>query len=58
MPEANWFDNKVLKKATRQVRDTLTFLGQHQQITLENQRGHQFTLTPASLCPEVHGRRV
>lgn len=50
LPEANWFDNKVLKKATRQVRDTLTFLGQHQQITLENQRGHRFTLTPASLA--------
>jgi hypothetical protein len=50
LPEANWFENKVLKKATRQVRDTLTFLGQHRRITLENQRGHRFTLTPTSLA--------
>ena len=49
LPEANWFENKVLKKATRQVRATLTFLSQHKEIMLENQRGHRFTITPRSL---------
>ncbi len=49
LPEANWFEEKVLKKATRQVRDTLSFLGKYEAIQIENQRGHRFNLEPATL---------
>jgi hypothetical protein len=49
LPEANWFDEKVLKKGTRQVRDTLKFLGEYKSILIENQRGHRFNLEPAKL---------
>src|SRR5438105_1983864 len=41
--EGNWFENKV-KKATKQVRDTLSFLSKYDAIVLENQRGHRFRL--------------
>jgi hypothetical protein len=49
LPEANWFEDKVLKKATKQVRDTLSFLGKYDAILIENQRGHRFHLEPAKL---------
>ncbi len=49
LPEANWFEDKVLKKATKQVRDTLTFLGKYDSLLIENQRGHRFSLEPARL---------
>jgi hypothetical protein len=49
LPEANWFEDKVLKKATKQVRDTLSFLGKYDSILIENQRGHRFSLEPAKL---------
>lgn len=47
-----WFENKVLKKATRQVRDTLAFLRQHDEIEIENQSGHRFHLIPANISRE------
>jgi len=49
LPEANWFENKILKKATKQVRDTLSFLNKYDSILIENQRGHRFRLEPAKL---------
>ena len=50
LPEAHWFEKKVLKIATRQVRDTLRYLSEHDEIAIENQRGHRFRLTPAKLA--------
>lgn len=42
--EANWFKRKVLKRGTRQIRDTLDYLRSHHEIELENHRGHRFRL--------------
>jgi len=42
--EARWFDRKVLKAGTRQIRDTLTYLAQHSRIEIENRRGHRLHL--------------
>jgi len=50
LPEANWFENKIVKKATKQVRDTLSFLNKYREIVIENQRGHRFRLEPARLA--------
>lgn len=47
--ERNWFENKVLGKATRQIKDTLGFLDQFPQITIANRRGHVFDLNRASV---------
>src|SRR5262245_6535222 len=42
--EARWFERKVLGRATRQVRDTLTYLESHEAIVVRNHRGHAFEL--------------
>jgi hypothetical protein len=47
--ERSWFQNKVLKKATSQVRDTLRFLGEHEQIRVTNARGHAFDIRGGDL---------
>jgi hypothetical protein len=50
LPEDYWFEKKVLKIGTKQVRNTLTFLGQYEEIVIENQRGHRFPPRPAALA--------
>jgi hypothetical protein len=47
--EKRWFDNDVLGKATRQIRNTLKYLDECKQIQLQNGRGHTFDLATASL---------
>lgn len=48
--ERSWFQNKVLDKPTRQVRDTLRFLGEHEQIRITNERGHAFDIRGSELA--------
>lgn len=38
--EAAWFDRKVIRKASAQIRDTLGYIQSHEQIELTNHRGH------------------
>ena len=47
--ERNWFERKVISKATKQVRDTLKFLKDYPRITIQNQRGHSFDLDAATV---------
>lgn len=47
--EEKWFRSKVLREATKQIRDTMKYLDQCHQIQLQNQRGHTFDLATASL---------
>ncbi|MGB8369544.1 MAG: hypothetical protein ACLPYZ_16750 [Limisphaerales bacterium] len=47
--ERDWFESKVLKKATRQIRDTLTYLQTHAEIKLKNHREHEFCLRPTTI---------
>jgi hypothetical protein len=42
--EERWFESKVVGKATKQVRDTLSYIQGIDSIELINQRGHTFTL--------------
>jgi hypothetical protein len=42
--EKRWFESKVLRQATRQVRDTLTYLNEARAIEIRNHRGHSFGL--------------
>ena len=48
--ERSWFRRKVLGKATSQIRDTLRFLGEHEQIRITNERGHSFDIRGAELA--------
>ncbi|CAM4282441.1 hypothetical protein [Corallococcus exiguus] len=43
--EIRWFQNKVLKKAKTQVRDTLNYLNSYPNIAIKNQRNHSFTIS-------------
>jgi len=47
--EQDWFVSKVLKKATSQIRDTLTYLQTHDEIKLKNHREHAFCLSSATI---------
>ncbi|WP_315741621.1 MULTISPECIES: hypothetical protein [unclassified Bradyrhizobium] len=42
--ETRWFEDKVLGKATKQVRDTLKYLEAHPSITVTNGHGHRFEI--------------
>lgn len=45
--ERSWFRKKVLGKATKQVRDTLSYLDEHEKISITNERGHLFDIRSA-----------
>ena len=47
--EKQWFKNKVLGKATKQIRDSVKYLSEHEAIQLRNERGH---------AVEVHGAEL
>lgn len=40
--EERWFERKVLRQATRQIRDTLTYLNCAGRVEIQNHRGHAF----------------
>jgi hypothetical protein len=40
-----WFENKVIKKATRQIRDTLDYLNRHDPISVVNNYGQTVPLS-------------
>lgn len=42
--ERRWFRKKVLKEATKQVRDTLRYLETQPEISITNQRGHRINV--------------
>lgn len=42
--ERRWFESKVIRKATKQLRDTLRYLNAYSEIHVPNERGHIFNL--------------
>ncbi len=52
--EANWFEKKVLRKATQQIRDTIHFLDAHDKINIINARGHSFDVIAAKTNKSFH----
>jgi hypothetical protein len=47
--EKRWFTDEVVKKATRQMKDTLSYLNKYTNIQLANRRGHVFNLATAKV---------
>jgi hypothetical protein len=45
--ERNWFEDEILRKATRQIRDTMSYLKNFPQIEVRNNRGHVFDIATA-----------
>lgn len=52
--EVTWFEKKVLKKATKQIRDTLSYLNTYKEIELTNEKGHVFNVANAQLCKQFN----
>lgn len=46
---SRWFNDKVVKYATKQVRDTLDYLSKYPSIKIENEKGHLFNINQGSL---------
>jgi hypothetical protein len=46
--ERNWFQKKVVRKGSSQIRDTLSYLQQYSTIAVKNQRNHEFNLALTS----------
>jgi hypothetical protein len=51
--EIRWYERKVLTKGAKQVRDTLSYLDQHENIGIRNNKEHEFNLQPNSIT-ELH----
>ena len=51
--EERWFNKKVVALASRQIRDTINYLNNHHNFTLENHRGHQLQLESNSIS-QIH----
>lgn len=47
--ERNWFERKVMKKATSQIRDTLRYLNENPRILIANEHGHRFEIERTNL---------
>lgn len=47
--ERVWFEKKILKKATSQIRDTLHYLEENVRIHIRNEHGHGFDIERAQL---------
>lgn len=45
-----WFENKVLKKAVKQIKSTLGYISDYPEIFIENERGHKLNITEAKDC--------
>jgi hypothetical protein len=47
--EQQWFKRKIIEKAKSQIRDTLNYLHNHNNIQIQNHRGHTFNIKVSSL---------
>lgn len=52
--ERRWYENKVIKKATKQVRDTIDYLWKHDSIELTNHAGDVFNIATARFKTKHH----
>ena len=48
--ENKWYEKKVLKLATKQIRDTLSYINDYPDVTLSNNRGHSIDVSSSSLA--------
>jgi hypothetical protein len=51
--EKNWYERKVLGKATKQIRDSLEYIRKNGHIEITNLRGHSFELSGTQI-QETH----
>ena len=47
--ETKWFESKVQKKAVKQIKGSLGYIKEYEDITITNERGHCFNICEANL---------
>jgi hypothetical protein len=52
--ESNWFEKKIIGNATKQIRDTLSYLNTHEEIKIANERGHKFNVISGNISKRIH----
>ncbi len=50
--DVKWFENKILKKAVKQIKSTLMYIAIYPEIVIENAKGHKLNITEAKKCPD------
>lgn len=48
--DKKWFENKILKKAVKQIKSTLGYIKNYREILIENEKGHKLNITQANKC--------
>lgn len=48
--DKKWFENKVLKKAVKQIKSTLGYIANYPEIIIENEKGHRLNIVEAKSC--------
>jgi len=48
--ERRWFEETVVKRATRQIRDTLSYLKTYPVVEVSNEWGHAFNVAAAKIA--------
>lgn len=47
--ESKWFEKKVIKKATKQIRDTINYFKDYDEVVLTNNQGHSFNIATSKV---------
>lgn len=50
--ERNWFENKVINKAVKQIKSTLSYISDYPEIVIENEKGHKLDIIRAKACTD------
>jgi hypothetical protein len=48
--DVKWFENKILKKAVKQIKSTLKYISTYPEIFIENEKGHKLDVIKAKEC--------
>src|SRR6218665_341599 len=48
-----WFNRKVLKKATEQIKSTLSYISSYPEIFIENEKGDKLDIKKATPCNDI-----
>lgn len=51
--DVKWFNNKILKKAVSQIKDTLKYMSDYPEVIIENEKGHKLDIIKANNCQNI-----
>lgn len=51
--DIKWFNNKILKRAVTQIKDTLKYMQDYPEVVIENHKGHKLNIIQANNCSKV-----